>query len=40
MNDLLLKYMDEAIDIISNSKNIFIVSHINPDGDSIGSSLN
>ena len=39
MNDLLLKYMDEAIDIISNSKNIFIVSHINPDGDSIGSSL-
>lgn len=39
MNDLLMKSMDEAIDIIKQSKNIFIASHINPDGDSIGSSL-
>ncbi|MDR7869946.1 MAG: bifunctional oligoribonuclease/PAP phosphatase NrnA [Tissierellaceae bacterium] len=39
MNDLILKYMDEAIKIIDNSKNIFIASHINPDGDNIGSSL-
>lgn len=39
MNDLLFKLMDEAIDIINSSKNIFIASHINPDGDNIGSSL-
>lgn len=39
MNDLLMKSMNEAIDKIKQSKNIFIASHINPDGDSIGSSL-
>lgn len=39
MNDLIFKLMDEAIDIINSSKNIFIASHINPDGDNIGSSL-
>lgn len=39
MNDLILKSMDEAIGAINKSNNIFIVSHINPDGDSIGSSL-
>lgn len=39
MNDLILGYMDEAIDIINKSENIFIASHVNPDGDNIGSSL-
>lgn len=39
MNNLLFKHMDEAIDIINKSNKIFIASHINPDGDNIGSSL-
>ncbi len=39
MNNLLIKYMDEAIEAINKSDNIFIASHINPDGDNIGSSL-
>lgn len=39
MNNLLFNYMDEAIEAINNSNNIFIASHINPDGDNIGSSL-
>lgn len=39
MNDLLLKSMDEAIDLINKSDKIFIASHVNPDGDNIGSSL-
>lgn len=39
MNDFILKLMDEAIDIINRSERIFIASHINPDGDNIGSSL-
>ncbi len=39
MNELYLKSMDEAIKKINESNNIFIASHINPDGDNIGSSL-
>ncbi|NLY47119.1 MAG: bifunctional oligoribonuclease/PAP phosphatase NrnA [Tissierella sp.] len=39
MNNLLFEYMDEAIDIINKSTKIFIASHVNPDGDNIGSSL-
>lgn len=32
-------YMSQAIDIIKNSKKIYIASHIQPDGDNIGSTL-
>lgn len=39
MNDLLLEEMDKAINIINRSQRIFIASHVNPDGDNIGSSL-
>ncbi len=39
MNDSFLKAMDDAINIIRSSNNIFIASHVNPDGDNIGSSL-
>lgn len=39
MNSSLFEHMDEAIDIINKSSKIFIASHVNPDGDNIGSSL-
>jgi phosphoesterase RecJ-like protein len=39
MNDLILKSMDEAIEYIKKSDKIFIASHVNPDGDNVGSSL-
>lgn len=39
MNREILSNMQRAIDLIKESSNIFIASHINPDGDSIGSSL-
>lgn len=39
MNDLVLEQMDKAINIINRSKKIFVASHVNPDGDNIGSSL-
>lgn len=39
MNRKLLLNIEKATDLIKNSKNIFIASHINPDGDNIGSSL-
>lgn len=39
MNNLIFKNMDRAIKIIKDNDNIFIASHINPDGDNIGSIL-
>lgn len=39
MNREFISNMVKAADLIRNSKNIFIASHINPDGDNIGSSL-
>lgn len=39
MNNLILENMEKAIKIIDKSKNIFIASHINPDGDNMGSML-
>ncbi|OLS01764.1 DHH family phosphoesterase [Tissierella creatinophila] len=39
MNREILLNMGKAIDLIKESSNIFIASHINPDGDNIGSSL-
>lgn len=39
MNKEILLNMGKAIDLIKESNNIFIASHINPDGDNIGSSL-
>ena len=39
MNKEILLNMGKAIDLIKESTNIFIASHINPDGDNLGSSL-
>lgn len=39
MNKNLLGKFKEAIELINKSDNIFIASHINPDGDNIGSIL-
>ena len=39
MNREFFLNIEKAIDMIRKSKNIFIASHINPDGDNIGSSL-
>ena len=39
MNNLTYKDLDEAIDLIRRSNRIYIASHINPDGDNLGSSL-
>lgn len=39
MTNVLSKNMKKAADLIKKKKNIFIVSHINPDGDNIGSML-
>lgn len=39
MNREILLNMGKAIELIKKSNNIFIASHINPDGDNIGSSL-
>lgn len=39
MSNLLLENMEKAIKIIEENHNIFIASHINPDGDNIGSML-
>lgn len=39
MKNRIMQGMDEAIDVINRSSRIFIASHINPDGDNIGSSL-
>lgn len=39
MSNLILKNMEKAINIIEKNDNIFIASHINPDGDNIGSML-
>jgi phosphoesterase RecJ-like protein len=39
MNDELNSLMDEAIEIIKNSNNIYMASHVDPDGDNIGSLL-
>lgn len=36
---MMIRQMEEAIRLINKSSNIFIASHINPDGDSLGSSL-
>ncbi|HLR21415.1 MAG TPA: bifunctional oligoribonuclease/PAP phosphatase NrnA [Tissierellaceae bacterium] len=39
MNNLIGKNMEKAIKLIECKENIFIVSHVNPDGDNIGSML-
>ena len=39
MNNQFLAKFNEAIELINKSDNIFIASHINPDGDNIGSIL-
>lgn len=39
MNNLVMDNISQAIKLIDKSKNIFIASHINPDGDNIGSIL-
>lgn len=39
MNSALTKLMDEAIQLINQYDNIFIGSHVEPDGDNIGSTL-
>lgn len=39
MNKEFKNTMSKAIDLIRSSNNIYIASHINPDGDNIGSSL-
>lgn len=39
MTNLLSKDMEKASNLIKKEENIFIVSHINPDGDNIGSML-
>lgn len=39
MNKAINKQLGEAIEVINKSKNIFIASHINPDGDNLGSML-
>lgn len=39
MNKIILADIKEAIDLIKESENIFIASHVNPDGDNLGSSL-
>lgn len=39
MSNIPVKVLDDIIDIINNNKNIYIASHIQPDGDNIGSIL-
>lgn len=39
MNNILYKEMEEAISIIRKSKNIYIASHVQPDGDNLGSCI-
>ena len=39
MNNPLNILMEEAIQLINRNKNIFISSHVQPDGDSVGSIL-
>lgn len=39
MNKKAIENMKEAIDLIKKSKSITIASHINPDGDNLGSSI-
>lgn len=39
MNKPIFENMERAIDIINREKNIYIASHINPDGDNMGSML-
>ena len=39
MNKEILSLMDEAIDIIKKKNDLFIASHISPDGDNVGSVL-
>lgn len=39
MTNLILNNMGKAIELIGKNNNIFIASHINPDGDNIGSML-
>lgn len=39
MNREILLNIEKAIDLVKKSNNIFIASHINPDGDNMGSSL-
>lgn len=39
MDKNIFKNMEQAIQLIEKSNNIFIISHINPDGDNLGSSL-
>jgi bifunctional oligoribonuclease and PAP phosphatase NrnA len=39
MNDLLNNGFKQVENLINKSENIFIASHINPDGDNIGSIL-
>lgn len=39
MNNFFYLEMDKAIELIQSSKNIYIASHVQPDGDNIGSIL-
>ena len=39
MSNLTLKTIDDIIDKINESKDIYICSHVQPDGDNIGSML-
>ena len=39
MNNILDKEIEQGIDLILKSKNIYIASHVQPDGDNLGSSL-
>ena len=39
MNNALGTLMEEAIKLIKKSDNIYIASHVQPDGDNIGSTL-
>ena len=39
MNNSINQSIKEAIELIKDSDNIYIVSHVQPDGDNIGSTL-